>query len=80
MTNREPDLTPAHVGEEDQEEGDSEQGLVQDSLQGDHPDSVSHGIPCVKPAVPGYKIHDTVISSDITRANIAAWLISDRSH
>ena len=69
-------LAPAHVGEEDQEQGDGEQGLVQDSLERDHPDSVGHGVPGVKPAIPGYKIQ----SLDITNANIAAWLISDRSH
>ncbi len=47
-----PDLAPTHVGEEDQEEGDGEQRLVQDSLKGDQPDSVGHRVPGVKPAVP----------------------------
>ena len=47
-----PDLAPAHVGEEDQEERDGEQGLVEDSLEGDHPDSVGHRVAGVEPSVP----------------------------
>ena len=46
------DLTPAHVGEEDEEQGDGEQGLVQDGLEGDHSDGAGHRVPCVQPAVP----------------------------
>ena len=45
-------LAPAHVGEEDQEEGDGEEGLVQHSLQQDHPRRGSHGPPRVQPPVP----------------------------
>ena len=40
-------LAPAHVREEHQEQGDGEQGLVQDSLEGDQADSVGHRVPGV---------------------------------
>ena len=45
-------LAPAHVGEEDQEEGDGEQRLVQHSLQQDHTRRGRHGPPSVQPPVP----------------------------
>ena len=49
-------LAPAHVGEEDQEQGDGEQGLVQHSLEGDQAHSVGHRVPRVQPAVPSYRV------------------------
>ena len=49
-------LAPAHVREEHQEQGDGEQGLVQDSLEGDQADSVGHRVPGVQPAIPSYRV------------------------
>ena len=44
-------LAPAHVGEEAEEEGDGEHGLVQHHLDGDDPGGGGHE-PGVQPAVP----------------------------